>query len=33
VTTSAPTDVQVKGNGPFEIVYASPADDPRTAKK
>jgi quercetin dioxygenase-like cupin family protein len=33
VTTSAPTDIQVSGDGPFAITYANPADDPRTAKK
>jgi quercetin dioxygenase-like cupin family protein len=29
VTATAAADVQVKGTGPFEIVYANPADDPR----
>jgi quercetin dioxygenase-like cupin family protein len=32
VTTSAPTDIQVSGNGPFGITYVNPADDPRTKK-
>ena len=27
------TVVQVHGEGPFQIVYVNPADDPRTAKK
>src|SRR5437868_4541216 len=29
VTTTAPVDIQVSGNGPFAITYANPADDPR----
>lgn len=27
-----PLDIQVSGNGPFEIIYVNPADDPRTTK-
>lgn len=29
VTTSAPGEIQVSGNGPFAIIYVNPADDPR----
>jgi hypothetical protein len=29
VTTTAPAEIEVSGTGPFEIVYANPADDPR----
>jgi hypothetical protein len=32
VFTTAPAVVEVSGTGPFEIVYADPKDDPRTAK-
>lgn len=32
VFTTDPVDVQVSGMGPFQIVYANPADDPRNAK-
>jgi len=28
-----PTIVQVSGNGPFDITYVKPADDPRTAAR
>lgn len=31
--TADPITVQVSGNGPFEIVYVNPADDPRNAGK
>jgi hypothetical protein len=30
--TKAPTVVQVHGEGPFDIVYLNPADNPETAK-
>ena len=33
VFTTDPVEVQVSGAGPFQITYANPADDPRTAKK
>ena len=33
VTTTDPLDVQVSGAGPFQIVYADPKDDPRSAAK
>jgi hypothetical protein len=33
VMTSAPLELQVTGDGPFAIIYANPADDPRNAKK
>ena len=29
VFTTAPAEIQVDGTGPFAIVYANPADDPR----
>jgi hypothetical protein len=29
VTTTEPLEIQVSGKGPFQIVYANPADDPR----
>lgn len=29
--TKAPTVVQISGEGPFDIIYVDPADDPRTA--
>ena len=32
VFTTDPVEVQVSGMGPFQITYANPADDPRTAK-
>jgi quercetin dioxygenase-like cupin family protein len=32
VFTTAPATIQVSGMGPFEIVYANKADDPREAK-
>jgi quercetin dioxygenase-like cupin family protein len=32
VHAPAATVVQVSGNGPFQIVYVNPADDPRTKK-
>ena len=32
VFTTDPVEVQVSGTGPFQIVYADPKDDPRTAK-
>ena len=28
-----PTIVQVSGNGPFDITYVKPADDPRAAAR
>jgi hypothetical protein len=28
-----PTIIQVSGEGPFEIVYVNPKDDPRNATK
>jgi hypothetical protein len=33
VSTTDPIEIQVDGHGPFEIVYANPADDPRNAKQ
>ena len=33
VRTSGDTVVQIHSEGPFEIKYVNPADDPRTAKK
>lgn len=33
VFATAPVEIQVSGQGPFAIVYANPADDPRNAKK
>lgn len=32
VTTSAPTEIEVSGMGPFQITYVDPKDDPRNAK-
>jgi quercetin dioxygenase-like cupin family protein len=32
VFTTAPTLVEVTGTGPFQIIYANAADDPRTKK-
>ena len=32
VFTTDPVEVQVSGTGPFQIVYADPKDDPRSAK-
>jgi len=32
VFTTDPVEVQVDGTGPFQIIYANPADDPRTKK-
>jgi len=32
VFTTAPVLVEVSGTGPFQIIYANPADDPRGAK-
>jgi len=32
VFTNDPVEIQVSGTGPFAIVYANPADDPRGAK-
>jgi hypothetical protein len=32
VTASAPTEIEVSGMGPFQIVYVNPADDPRNKK-
>ena len=32
VFTTDPVEIQVNGTGPFQIVYANPADDPRGAK-
>lgn len=29
VTTTQPVEIQVSGKGPFQMVYANPADDPR----
>lgn len=33
VFTTAPAVIEVSGAGPFQIVYANPADDPRGASK
>jgi hypothetical protein len=33
VSTTEPLEMEVSGMGPFEIVYADPKDDPRTAAK
>jgi hypothetical protein len=33
VSTTDPIEVQVSGMGPFQITYANPKDDPRTAAK
>jgi hypothetical protein len=33
VSTTDPIEVQVSGMGPFQITYANPKDDPRTATK
>jgi hypothetical protein len=30
VTTTEPLEIQVSGQGPFQIVYVDPKDDPRT---
>ena len=30
VTTTEPLEIQVSGEGPFQIVYVDPKDDPRT---
>jgi hypothetical protein len=32
VMASAPTEIEVSGMGPFQIVYVNPADDPRNKK-
>ena len=32
VTTTEPVTVQVSAMGPFQIIYANPADDPRKGK-
>jgi hypothetical protein len=32
VFTTDPIEVQVSGTGPFQIIYADPADDPRGKK-
>ena len=32
VFTTDPVEIQVNGTGPFQIIYANPADDPRGAK-
>lgn len=32
VSTSAPTEIEVKAMGPFQITYVNPKDDPRIAK-
>jgi hypothetical protein len=32
VYSTDPVEIQVSGMGPFAIVYANPADDPRTTK-
>jgi hypothetical protein len=32
VTNSAPTEIEVSGEGPFAITYVNPADDPRNKK-
>lgn len=32
-TTTVATEIEVSAMGPFAIVYANPADDPRNAKK
>lgn len=29
VFTTDPVDIQVSGTGPFQVIYANPADDPR----
>jgi len=33
VFTTAPAVIEVSGTGPFQIIYANPADDPRGASK
>jgi len=32
VSTTDAIDVKVNGTGPFQIIYANAADDPRTKK-
>ena len=33
VFTTDPVEIQVDGTGPFAIIYANPADDPRGASR
>jgi hypothetical protein len=32
VSASAPTEIEVSGMGPFQIIYVDPKDDPRNKK-
>jgi hypothetical protein len=31
-SAATPTEIEVRGDGPFDITYVNPADDPRTKK-
>jgi hypothetical protein len=31
-SAAAPSEIEIRGSGPFDIVYANAADDPRTKK-